>query len=110
MNSKIFDELVKEEIKYVESLLLSKGEEYSSSLDRFHNFNEGSFEVKLSREKYLECLFQKHITSIRDIINTWPTKKASKERVREKITDAINYLLILQVMLLEDTEEVVLNI
>lgn len=102
MKAEVFNEVVQEQTESIKSTLLKKAAEYATADDRFHNFNEGAQEVKLDRLKYAEALMQKHITSIRDLINGWETCKKPQTFLDEKFGDAINYLVLIKGMMLED--------
>ncbi len=75
MKAEEFNEIVESQCKSIKDTLLKKAGEYATEGDRFHNFNVGSVELGLSRLKYAESLMQKHITSVRDMINQWEEKR-----------------------------------
>jgi len=102
MKAEEFNAVVVNQIKMSSNMLIKKAEEYSTKNDRFHNFNVGSVELGLSRLKYAESLMQKHITSVRDMINQWNEKPFSVEHIDEKFTDSINYFILIKGMMLED--------
>ena len=104
MKTKQFNQIVKKQCESIKRVLLQKGSEYASAEDRFHNFNEGAIEVKLPRLKYAESLMQKHITSVRDIINQWDSKKPSPAMLDEKMGDFINYLILIKGLMLEEMD------
>ena len=95
-----FNKLVDERIKLIQSLLQKKGAEYATDQDVFHNFEEGakmSFHDK--REMVAWEYMMKHMISIKDMISS---KDAYSEyTIREKFGDAINYLILMEAMMLE---------
>lgn len=100
MNKIEFNKQVDERIKLIQSVLQKKGAEYANDKDVFHNFEEGtkmSFHDK--REMVAWEYMMKHIISIKDMI---ASKNAySENTIREKFGDAINYLILMEVMMLE---------
>lgn len=100
MNKIEFNKLVDERIKLIQSVLQKKGAEYANDKDVFHNFEEGtkmSFHDK--REMVAWEYMMKHMISIKDMI---ASKDAYSEyTIREKFGDAINYLILMEAMMLE---------
>lgn len=100
MNKIEFNKLVDERIKLIQSVLQKKGAEYATDKDVFHNFEEGtkmSFHDK--REMVAWEYMMKHMISIKDMISS---KQAySEHTIREKFGDAINYLILMEAMMLE---------
>lgn len=114
MHPKIFDELLDEIIERIKKVLSSKSAEYSSDVDKLYNFVRASEATRCSPEKALQGMWMKHLISIFDMIDK--IEKADKEYnyafvshpdgitkklVEEKITDAINYLILLEAQLKE---------
>lgn len=100
MNNTEFTEIVEDQFRLCAELLLSKGEEYDSdSGDRFHSFKVAA---KLQGETPLEALagmMAKHTISVYDLIHSGCRNTALWN---EKITDHINYLLLLKGMVLDE--------
>ena len=94
-----FDAVVTNRISKIKSVLLAKGKEYAKEGDRYHNFNVAARVLGSSREKALLGMMMKHYVSILDIIDH--PCSFSNEMVDEKIGDMINYLILLEGMLLE---------
>ena len=81
-----------------EVTLMAKAKEYVSNGDRFHNFNVAARVLDSTPESAL----MKHIVSVLDLI-TWAG--VSPDRItRELIDDNINYLILLEGMLINGTE------
>lgn len=95
-----FNKLVDKRIELIQSVLQKKGAEYANDKDVFHNFEEGtkmSFHDK--REMVAWEYMMKHMISIKDMI---ASKDAYSEHIiREKFGDAINYLILIEAMMLE---------
>lgn len=100
MNRKEFNKLVDKRKELIESVLQKKGAEYSGDTNVFHNFEEGtkmSFHSK--REMVAWEYMTKHLQSIRDMISD--DKAYSEHIIREKFGDAINYLILMEAMMLD---------
>ena len=98
-NMEQFDKVCNKRLEKIKSVLLAKGKEYAKGGDRYHNFNTAARVLGTSREKALLGMMMKHYISILDIIDNpcdW-----SDEAIDEKIGDMINYLILLEGMLLE---------
>ena len=99
MTNTTFDEIVEDQLRQCAELLLSKGKEYDSdSGDRFHSFKVAA---ELQGETPLEALagmMAKHTVSIYDLISQNSLNLTIWE---EKITDHINYLLLLKGLIME---------
>lgn len=88
-----FDQLVQAEIQHCIDVLGIKGYEYSADGDRLHNFKVAAALPGESLERALAGMMKKHTVSIYDMcysgidypLDLW----------QEKITDHINYLLLL---------------
>ena len=104
MNTKEFDFIINDAIKHIKKTLAEKRIEYANDDDIFYNFELGA---KLSKDSTKEQTLwnynTKHIASIIGMIfNDVPL---NKELVREKIGDAINYLILLQAMFFETIDK-----
>lgn len=104
MVRKEFDKIVDNRVHAIKDTLLTKGREYSTDTDVFHNFKL-STGVSFHRtpERVGWEFMVKHITSIRDIVGKTGTDQFNftEELVEEKIGDAINYLILIEGMLKE---------
>ena len=100
MNKTEFNKLVDERIKLIQSVLQKKGAEYANDKDVFHNFEEGTkMSFHNTREMVAWEYMMKHMISIKDMISS---KSAfSEHTIREKFGDAINYLILMEAMMLE---------
>ena len=104
MNRNEFNKIVERRKDLITSVLQTKGKEYQSGNDVFHNFKL-STGISLHRqpEKVGWEFMTKHLTSIRDMVVKTGTEEfnPTEELIEEKIGDAINYLILLEGMLKE---------
>jgi len=104
MNPKQFDKLLHKQIEIIKNVLSSKNKEYASKIDRLHNFKRAGNMLQCSPEQALIGMLSKHIISILDIVDKiekekeYPTEKV----LNEKITDSINYLILLKALIVEN--------
>jgi hypothetical protein len=96
-----FNAIVKRQMALCTDLLITKGAEYVKGNDRLAAFKKAAV---LQNEKTGEALFgmlTKHLVSLSDMVQSDVTTEPI-ERWKEKITDAINYLLILGTLIEEE--------
>lgn len=102
MTHKEFNEVVENELAYVKELLTSKSKEYDFGQDRFHSFKVGGELQGISQEKCLLGYLTKHIVSIYDMCHE--VENFSYDKFVEKITDYLNYGLLLLGMIAEEKQ------
>lgn len=103
-NRGFFEDEVNKQIGICHDVLIGKAAEYAT-IDRFHNFNVAAAMQGCTPREALYGMMAKHTASIYDM----KTGDYSLERWTEKITDSINYLLILKAMVAfekEDTDQI----
>ncbi len=110
MTQQQFDIAVTDQLQHCMELLTAKGVEYAhdtvavSGKDRLGHFKKAGAMLGLTPVQALMGMLSKHLVSISDMCFEeyiyYP-----KEVWEEKITDSINYLLILRAMLEEDAYE-----
>jgi len=108
MNTNDFVKHVRERMARSMSVLDSKRKEYVYNDNPFQNFEEGvGMSVVNTREAVAYGYAVKHLQSIKGIIENFEVEgeTPSKEVIMEKFGDAINYLIILEQMLLEHLED-----
>ena len=96
-----FEDVVSLRIEKIKSVLCEKAKEYAKDGDRFHNFNVAARMLGITPERALKGMMLKHEVSVNDLIEmagTTPEKLDAKV-INEKITDNINYLILLEGML-----------
>ncbi|NMC10240.1 MAG: hypothetical protein GYA39_04580 [Methanothrix sp.] len=87
------------------STLQIKAKEYGTT-DRLHNFKMAAAIQGVEPETALLGMWAKHLVSVIDIIHDIEQhgKLPTKELLSEKITDSINYLLLLEALIEERRE------
>ena len=103
MNADTFNEIVGDQIETCERVLLSKGKEYTPGEDRLSNFRSAAAAQGLTMKQALAGMMAKHTISIFDMI--WSGEEYPEEQWEEKITDHLNYLLILKAVVAEEPGE-----
>jgi len=99
MNNKYFNDIVRNRLDTCKGILTKKNEEYSSDTDRLHNFKVAARTNNTTPELALWGMYTKHLVSVMDLKDSPET--ATKELLAEKITDSINYHLLLEALLQE---------
>ena len=101
MKTNMFNEVIENQIKMCRDLLIIKGAEYATE-DRLHNFKTAARMQECTIQQALAGMMAKHTVSIYDMCNS--NKDYTMEYWDEKITDHINYLLLLKATLYEGDE------
>jgi hypothetical protein len=94
MDSLDFEQVIQEQIKRSTDMLIKKAEEYATDTDRLHNFKVASSMQGCTPAQALGGMMAKHTVSVYDMIRD--DKPHSIAVWNEKITDHINYLLLLR--------------
>ena len=106
MRREDFNILLKERVNEIEQKLASKRDEYATGEDVFSAFKKATgLSFHDCPEKLAWEYMTKHLQSIKDMIehvsvdgyNGYP----DKDTLREKFGDAINYLLLIELMMVE---------
>lgn len=100
MNSEWFEKVIKEQIKTCEDVLIGKAKEYATDDDRLHNFKNAAGMMSCDPKEALAGMMAKHTISVYDMCRSG--KNYPIELWNEKITDHINYLLLLKAIVEED--------
>lgn len=100
MNNKDFDMIIEQQIQRSKDVLLNKQKEYATDTDRLHNFRIAAALQGCTPKQALGGFLAKHIVSIFDMCGS--SKDFSDDQWNEKITDAINYLLLLRAVVEEE--------
>lgn len=98
-----FNKVVEEQFERCKDILCVKSEEYSSNKDRLHNFKCAAGYRNQDPKDALWGMATKHFVSVSDMCQDG--KDHSLELWNEKITDSINYLLLLKALVVEEKEE-----
>lgn len=104
MDSQRFDNLCNNQIDHCFDVLCSKSKEYAVNNDRLHNFRVASALQHVPMKTVLAGMMAKHTISIYDMCGTSEDVEYPKELWKEKITDSINYLLLLNAVIQEDMD------
>lgn len=99
MNNKEFEKVVDEQLFLCKNVLCDKSKEYDFGDDRLHSFKVAANLLKTTPEEALLGYLTKHIMSIYDMVPE--VNNFTYEKFSEKITDAMNYLLLLKGLLYE---------
>lgn len=102
MNPELFNQVVEEQMARCRDILVKKASEYAP-VDRLSNFKKAAGAQGLTLKQALAGMMAKHTISIYDMI--WSGEDYSLDLWEEKITDHINYLLILDCILEEELTE-----
>lgn len=109
MTTEIFNKVIDEQVAVCKDILCQKGVEYTpdavseSSADRLAAFKKAATIIDGTPKEALLGMLAKHLVSISDMCVDG--REYSVERWSEKITDSINYLLILRAMIDEERRD-----
>lgn len=103
MNAHDFNKVVEDCINSINTVLMSKSKEYSTDVDKLHNFNEAAKLLDCTNVYALAGMMNKHIVSVYDIVKRFEKtgKLPTKDLLNEKIGDSINYLILLKACFLD---------
>ncbi|HQT97977.1 MAG TPA: hypothetical protein PK416_08885 [Thermodesulfobacteriota bacterium] len=94
-----FDMVVGTRLLRIKDSLQRKNAEYAPGADKLHNFKAGAALLRCTPEKALLGYMTKHLVSIFDLVGALDQGKCAHVDVwREKIGDAINYLILLEAL------------
>lgn len=98
-----FNESISSQLDYCKSLLIRKGAEYApNEFDRLSAFKTAGALQDISSREALCGMLAKHIVSVFEMCRT--DGPYTYDQWTEKITDSINYLLILKAMVDDETD------
>lgn len=101
MNTEKLNEIINNQLNRCENVLVHKAKEYATE-DRLHNFKVASAIQGCTPAQALQGMMAKHTISVYDMVNSGAEYKL--EMWDEKITDHINYLLLLRALAEEENE------
>jgi hypothetical protein len=101
MDTEDFNFIVEHQLKQCEKTLVTKAVEYATE-DRLHNFKVAATLAGCTPAQALGGMMIKHTVSIYDMIADDGTIEHPMEVWSEKITDHLNYLLLLSAILQEE--------
>ena len=100
MNNTDFNALVGRRVECIRATLTSKGKEYGSK-DRLYNLKRAAEILRTTPQRALAGMWVKHLVSVLDLVEE--KLPPTDHYVDEKIGDAINYLILLEALLKENT-------
>lgn len=109
MTYKEFNKSIEHQLDFSKALMGKKGEEYAENAekmltnDRLSHFKKAAALQGISQKQAIFGMLSKHIVSLSDMVAS--NNKYPVERWEEKITDSINYLLILKAAVDEENKE-----
>lgn len=102
MDYATFNALVEKQLQACRDVLVPKGAEYSRNGERLHNFKRAAAQLGVTPEQALLGMEVKHRTSLLDMVDDVASGTLPSMAVLdEKVTDSINYLLLLKGLLSE---------
>ena len=102
MTSKEFEKVFEATVSKCRAILISKNKEYARGGDKLSNFKKAAGCQGITPEQALKGMWIKHIVSVCDYIDDQATGTMhSPEAWDEKTLDSLNYLFLLQALLVE---------
>lgn len=101
MDTETFEQLMEEQIRRSRDVLCSKAKEYATA-DRLHNFRVAAALQGCTPIQALSGMMSKHTVSVYDMCESG--KDYPIDLWQEKITDSINYLLLLNALVREGAQ------
>lgn len=102
MTAERFKKVIEEQLNLCKDILVIKAEEYATQ-DRLHNFKAAGGMMECDPKEALAGMMAKHTISIYDMCRSG--KKYELYKWDEKITDHINYLLLLRALVEDEFSE-----
>lgn len=101
MSSVQFEKILNRRLDMIRDVLGLKAKEYASSQDRLWNFRRAAALLGDTPESALLGMLTKHIVSIYDMVDAVSRNQYPLPVWQEKIGDAINYLILLEALIVE---------
>lgn len=101
MNSPDFERVIEEQFTLCRNIMIKKADEYATD-DRLHNFKVAAELQGVNPKTALAGMMAKHTVSVYDMCGK--NEEYSMDMWNEKITDHINYLLLLKALITEAKE------
>lgn len=103
MTHEAFERVLQEQLSLCTDILCRKSKEYSSQEDKLHNFKNAAGLQGVTQIQALSGMMAKHTISIYDMCMSG--KSYPIPHWEEKITDSINYLLLLKGIIVEESNK-----
>jgi len=100
MDGADFHNLLEDELNRIRAILDQKAGEYATD-DRLHNFKVAAEMQGITPKQALGGMMAKHTVSIYDMISDDSEMEFDMSRWTEKITDHLNYLILLKALVVE---------
>lgn len=100
MKAEEFNQVIEKQLDICKSILCKKADEYAAEEDRLHNFKCAGGMTTRDPKDALSGMMAKHTISVYDMCRSGKTYPI--ELWEEKITDHINYLLLLKGLVVEE--------
>ena len=104
MTREDFESVLEEQINKCREVLIVKAKEYATG-DRLHNFKIAATMEGITPIQALSGMMAKHTVSIYDMCGSSDEVYYSKSMWDEKITDHINYLLLLKALVVDEMKQ-----
>ena len=101
MKADEFNIIVEDQFSECRATLCRKAEEYATGADRLHNFKRAAALEQTTQEKAVVGMWSKHLVSVLDIADTAHVNLPDMALLDEKITDLINYAVLLKASIVE---------
>ncbi len=101
MNSEQFSRIFDQQMQVCSDILFRKAGEYATDDNRLHNFDVAGALESIEPVQALGGMMAKHTVSVYDMIRAGNPGQFSMEQWDEKITDHINYLILLKAAVYE---------
>ena len=102
MNAQRFNQVLSDQIERINEILGVKAREYADDKDRLHNFKASAALQGCTPREALIGLMSKHTISVYDMGRA--KQDFPLEKWDEKITDHINYLILLRALIVEEDD------
>jgi hypothetical protein len=98
-----FETIFNEQMRRCNEILIEKARQYADDTNRLHNFDTAAALRGVSRREALAGMMAKHTVSIYDMCQS--SEVFPSAVWEEKITDHMNYLILLMAIVTEDARE-----
>lgn len=105
MEAQKFNTVLDAQLDRIRAMLGTKAGEYATDGDRLANFKTAAALQGITPEEALRGMMAKHTVSINDMIKAGDPTRFSMEQWDEKITDNINYLILLRALVEETCDD-----
>lgn len=108
MNHQTFKQVMESRFKSISAVLDSKAKEYSTDVDRLHNFKNLAAFMEITPLQACFHLLMKNFIALKDTVAQ--DKDVDEAYWEEKLGDTINYLILLDALWKETKQGIVISI